>query len=226
MKWDMHNLPDAILLLGPTGSGKTPLGEALQAEGLGGRRCAHFDFGQRLRAIVSGDEPADDLSPADREVLRGSLVTGALLEEEHFPIAEAILRAFLAARPAGPDDWVILNGLPRHRGQAEAMAGLVRVRAVVELACDAETASARIRADAGGDRAGRADDDAESVARKVKNYAARTAPLVDYYRRLGAAVITIPVGASSTADRCREFLEKRLGDRMGGADVPQWSPPC
>ena len=44
--------PSAILLLGPTGSGKTPLGELMERRGFGGRRCRHFDLGDRLRRFV------------------------------------------------------------------------------------------------------------------------------------------------------------------------------
>ena len=44
----------AILLLGPTGSGKSPLGDELEANGLNGRRCLHFDFGRRLRRAAEG----------------------------------------------------------------------------------------------------------------------------------------------------------------------------
>ncbi len=36
---------EAILFLGPTGSGKTPYGELIEWQGLGGRKCAHFYFG-------------------------------------------------------------------------------------------------------------------------------------------------------------------------------------
>ena len=43
-----------ILLLGPTGSGKTPLGDRLQIRDLWGRRCHHFDFGVRLRDVAYG----------------------------------------------------------------------------------------------------------------------------------------------------------------------------
>jgi len=46
---------DAILLVGPTGAGKTPLGEWLQLHGLWGRRCHHFDFGTNLREVASGN---------------------------------------------------------------------------------------------------------------------------------------------------------------------------
>jgi hypothetical protein len=39
----------AILPLGPTGSGKTPLGDYLEERGLFGRRCVHFDFGEKFK---------------------------------------------------------------------------------------------------------------------------------------------------------------------------------
>jgi len=42
----------AVLLLGPTGAGKTPLGEMIEARGLWGMSCLHFDFGANLRAVV------------------------------------------------------------------------------------------------------------------------------------------------------------------------------
>ena len=88
--------PEAILLLGPTGSGKTPLGEMLEARGLGGCACAHFDFGDRLRRIAAGQLEIDGLTPADRAFLVDVLERGALLEDKHFPIAEKILQAFIA----------------------------------------------------------------------------------------------------------------------------------
>ncbi|HET6430150.1 MAG TPA: hypothetical protein VFJ30_17170, partial [Phycisphaerae bacterium] len=83
---------NAILLLGPTGSGKTPLGEMLQARGLRGRRCAHFDFGDSLRRAVAAASPPDGLPRQDIAFLKGVLESGALLEDEHFHIAETILR--------------------------------------------------------------------------------------------------------------------------------------
>ena len=58
----MHdNAPNtlwAVLLLGPTGAGKSPLGDWLEARGLWGRPCHHFDFGANLRAIVAAG-PSD-----------------------------------------------------------------------------------------------------------------------------------------------------------------------
>jgi len=185
----------AILLLGPTGSGKSPLGDTLAERGLHGRRCAHFDFGAQLRAAVSGESPAE-LDEAHIAFLHDVLERGALLEDEQFHIAETILRAFLDAHPG---QLVVLNGLPRHIGQARDVDGIVRVEAVVELACSPETVLERIRTNAGGDRSGRTDDTLDAVRRKLALYAERTEPLVEHYRAEGAKAVVIEVGTATSA---------------------------
>src|SRR3990172_5397895 len=78
----------ALLLLGPTGSGKTPLGELIAKRGLWQRKCAHFDFGAHLRRLVERDQPDDLISRRDIDFLKQILRSGDLLEDEHFPIAE------------------------------------------------------------------------------------------------------------------------------------------
>lgn len=113
----------AILLVGPTGSGKTPLGQLLEQEGLWGRQCVHFDFGEALRA--SAKEPDGLLTKSEFQVVENVLKAGALLEDKHFPIARKLLVNYLTKRNANIDTLVILNGLPRHAGQAEAMETVV-----------------------------------------------------------------------------------------------------
>ena len=191
----------SLLLLGPTGSGKTPLGQLLHQRGLSGRRCLHFDFGENLRQVVERDCPDAILSPDDLKFLREVLHTGALLEDEDFPIAERVLQSFLARSGAGHDTLLVLNGLPRHVGQAEALGPLVDVHTVVSLVCAAEVVLRRIAANAGGDRAGRTDDQQADVRRKLSLYAKRTAPLVDYYRNRGARVVEVAVSAEMTAEQ-------------------------
>jgi adenylate kinase family enzyme len=202
----MHK-PQAILLLGPTGSGKTPLGERLQRTGLRGRRCAHFDFGRELRRIAAGGDRPGDLTGADAALLGEMLDTGGLLEDEHFRLAEAILRAFVAAHEPGEGDLIVLNGLPRHPGQAEALERLVDVRAVVHLSCPDEVAIERIGRDVGGDRCGRADDDAPAVRRKLALFARRSRPLLDHYRGRGVRVVTIEVRADTRAEDMCDVLD-------------------
>jgi adenylate kinase len=204
--------PEAILLLGPTGSGKTPLGERIQVRGLTGRACAHFDFGDRLRRITAGRLAVEGLTGADRAFLVEVLERGALLEDEHFAIAETILRAFIEEVWRGRDAHatiVVLNGLPRHAGQAEAVDRIVDIRKVVELSCTPGTVLARLLADTGGDRASRIDDDPDLVRRKLRTYAERTAPLVEHYRRRATAVLCLSVGPETTAEQLRQELTDR-----------------
>jgi adenylate kinase family enzyme len=215
----LNSRPHAILLVGPTGAGKTPLGELLDRHGLAGRRCLHFDFGAQLRRAVEtlpsrGQSPrgmpsAGAMNPDETAFLRHVLASNALLEDKDFPLAAKILLAFLAERGAGPGDLLVLNGLPRHPGQARDLAAFVDVRTVIELSVRGETVLARLRADVNGDRAGRADDSPADVANKLRIFAARTQPLLDYYRRHGATVCRIEVGPATTAEEVRRQLQDK-----------------
>ncbi|MCY3021027.1 MAG: nucleoside monophosphate kinase [Planctomycetota bacterium] len=215
----LSRLCPAILLLGPTGSGKTPLGELLEAEGLWGRRCVHFDFGMNLRQYASGGEARDVLTRGEREFLVRVLESGALLEDEHFPIARKVLLGFLSSRGAGSDSLVALNGLPRHVGQARAMEALVSMEMVVHLACEPEVAAERIRTDAGGDRRARADDGIAGVRKRIEVFRQRTAPLLGYYGSRGVSVLRVDVGPRTTPSEVRAELERSrdCGGRCGVA---------
>ncbi|MCY2995446.1 MAG: nucleoside monophosphate kinase [Planctomycetota bacterium] len=197
---------EALLLLGPTGAGKTPLGQLLEARGLGGRRCAHFDFGENLRQAVARDQPDAIVSAEDLRFLQHVLARGELLEDQDFPIAQRILRSFLARAAADANPLVVLNGLPRHVGQAAAMAQNLQLRTVVNLACSAETVLARVAANTGGDRTHRTDDDLEAIRRRLVIFAERTAPLIEYYREQDARILQLDVAADTTAAQLWEQM--------------------
>lgn len=192
---------EAILLIGPTGSGKTPLGECLARRGLWGRRCRHFDFGRRLRRVADAGDPTGRLGPGQVRTIREVLARGALLERQTFDIARVLLESFLAEDADGPaPTWIVLNGLPRHVEQAHALRAVVAVSVVVHLACSAETVLERIAANVGGDRADRCDDDLPAVRKRLAVFETRTAPLVDYYDAEGARMIRVDVGPRTTAE--------------------------
>ena len=75
----------AALLVGPTGAGKTPFGEFTEQHGFCGRPCKHFDFGERLRAVVASDDGLG-LSPTEIRTVRNVLEAGALLEDSDIGI--------------------------------------------------------------------------------------------------------------------------------------------
>ena len=189
---------EALLLLGPTGAGKTPLGELIEQRGLWGQAFAQFDFGAHLRAIAAQDPPDRWFSPAERSFFRGVIESGVLLEDSQFPLAQRVLERFLAQRRLAPSTRLTLNGLPRHVGQAQDLASIVQVRWVVVLECGLETAIARIAVNVGGDRTGRTDDAPAAVRRRLLLFAERTAPLVEHYQRSGAAIVRLPVAADMT----------------------------
>ena len=201
-------MQEAIVLIGPTGSGKTPLGELLADRGLWGRRCVHFDFGAALRRIAAG-QAAGDFDEAEIQFVRGVLARGALLEDNDFHIALRAIRSELAGRGADEGCIVALNGLPRHVGQTRGLRTTVDVRTVVVLNCSPEVVAKRIATNAGGDRSGRCDDDIEAVTRRLDIFRARTAPLADYYRDAGAAVWTMEITETTIPQEIADELDRR-----------------
>lgn len=201
----------AILLLGPTGVGKTPLGELCQRKGLAGVACRHFDFGAALRSIAATPGEVDYLQKDDLTVIRHSLERGTLLENRHFHIAADILKAFCARNEMGCGDWLVLNGLPRHVDQARDMDRLVRVRRIVVLQSPATVIATRIGLNTGGDREGRQDDDPAAIENKLEIYTRRTLPLIAHYRGRGARVIHLDVAAATRAEELHARLEPEQG---------------
>jgi adenylate kinase len=197
---------EALLLLGPTGSGKSPLGDWLERGLLWNRRCHHFDFGANLRAAVAGQAPGG-FTAEEVHFLRRVLEEGALLEGEHFSLAARILDAFVIRKDVRPSDLLVLNGLPRHLQQARAIEPKVTVIGIVQLDCDAHTVAERLKRDSGGDRKHRQDDTQSLVVRKLAVYEERTRPLLDYYRGHGKAIRKFKVGIETQPAEIVEQLK-------------------
>ncbi len=198
----------ALLLLGPTGSGKTPLGNLIEERGLWERRWVHFDFGAQLRRIAAGDFPEGRFGEEDVATVHRVLQAGTLLEDEDAPLAEQILREFLAER-APAEACVVLNGLPRHVDQVKTVDAIVEIGTVLSLRCTSETAIQRIRGNVAGDRAGRNDDDEEMVRAKIAMFHERTNPLVEHYREVDIPIRRIVVTATMTPDEIWRIFERR-----------------
>jgi len=202
-----YTLPvNALLLLGPTGAGKSPLGDYLAAHGLAGRTCHHFDFGAELRAIASGETPARAYNKDEISFVHGVLEEGLLLENEHFRLAEKIIGLFLDGAGFGNNQILVLNGLPRHVGQAADIARIADVTVIVLLECSADDVLCRIEENVGGDREERMDDERRLVEKKLKIFHERTAPLVEYYEKKGRRIYRLSVSGTMTPEETYQQL--------------------
>jgi adenylate kinase len=190
----------AMLLIGPTGAGKTPFGACLEKKGFGGRRCLHFDFGHELRSVAKREIAPEGFSRREHHFIRDVLEKGLLLENRHFHIAEKVIDNFLLRRGFGRNDILVLNGLPRHEDQARDIDRMMQITALIVLECAAEDILERIRCNTGGDRLGRSDDGVEMVRKKLEIFRTRTAPLVSHYAEAGRDVFRLKVGPSSSAE--------------------------
>lgn len=188
------------LLLGPTGSGKTPLGDCIDRHGWNGYACVHFDFGGNLRQAAQAAGRNSAFDPLELEIIRRSLATGALLEDGHFSIAEKLFRTFARERGVRPDACIILNGLPRHVGQARDCERLFDIRRLIHLRCTPGVVYERIRRDSGGDRAGRIDDTPAEIRKKLRVFEKQTRPLIEYSaeRQIPLQPITVRAGTTPT----------------------------
>lgn len=196
----------AVLLIGPSGSGKTPFGDLCQRNGLWGFKCFHFDFGQNLRRITLENPFPAYLTIHEVAVIRNSLDTGSLLENEHFHIARIVLEDFINTQKVMLNDRLILNGLPRHIGQARNMDDLVVIERIVYLECCAEIIRKRIFYNTGGDRDGRVDDSLVQLENRLAIFHDRTAPVIDHYQRKGVKVHRIAVSEKTLPEEIMDAL--------------------
>jgi adenylate kinase len=154
-----------ILLLGPPGAGKgtqaTLIANALHVP--------HISTGDMLRAAVAA---GTDLGKQAESVM----ASGELVSDE---LVVAIVDERLSEDDA--HCGYLLDGFPRNVAQAEALNDSVvnAIGTVVLISVDTEEAVARLMHRA--DEEGRADDNEETIRRRLEVYSAETAPLVDFY---------------------------------------------
>ncbi len=185
------------------------MGDLLEEVGLYGKKFLHFDFGRELRAVARG-EIRDGFLPSERIFIQKVLSEGLLLENEHLYLALKILKGFLHARGASGDEILIMNGLPRHEGQARYLAKDLHIPLVVVLEASFEEILERIRRNVGGDRTGRDDDYIELIYKKWLTYKERTRPLRDYYQNRGAKILKILVGRNTKPSETLALLREEL----------------
>ncbi|MCW5713990.1 MAG: adenylate kinase [Bauldia sp.] len=164
-----------LVLFGPPGSGKGTQAARLVAR----HGIAHLSTGDMLRAAVAAESPVGLRAKAIMD--RGDLVP------------DEVVIGVIADRIEEPDarKGFVLDGFPRTVGQAEALAKLLHDKglaldAVIDFEVDEAVLLGRVekRAKEMGDAA-RADDNAETLQRRLAAFREQSAPVADHYRRQG-----------------------------------------
>ena len=170
-----------LVLLGPPGSGKGTQAARLK-DTLG---VPHISTGDLLRAEVAAG------SKLGLEA-KGIMARGEL-------VSDAILLGMLESRFSRDDTrgGFILDGYPRNLAQADALDGLLaRLRQpfdhAVQLDVPTDLLVDRIAGRAAAE--GRADDNPESVRKRLDVYESQTAPVIDFYRTHGQLKVVDGVG--------------------------------
>ena len=132
------------------------------------------------------------------DFIHGVLERGLLLENEHFPLAKKIISLYLNRVGFSEHDVLVLNGIPRHPGQAQDIATIAVIHAVVVLDCSSNDIMRRIRDNIGGDRTERIDDSKELIEKKLTIFRERTTPLIEHYTQRGCALYRINVSRDMT----------------------------
>jgi adenylate kinase len=171
-----------LVLLGAPGSGKGTQAARLKEH----LQVPHISTGDLLRAEVAAGTPLG--LEAKGVMARGELVS------------DAILLGMLEDRFSRPDtaNGFILDGYPRNLAQADALDGLLarigqRFDHAVQLEVPSELLVERIAGRAQAE--GRADDNPDSVRKRLQVYESQTAPVIGFYRQHGQLTVVDGVGS-------------------------------
>ena len=159
-----------LILLGPPGAGKGTQAQRLVEK----HKIVQLSTGDMLRAAVAAATP---VGLKAKEVMdRGDLVSDDIMVSI---ISDRVDEADCA-------NGFILDGFPRTIAQADALETLLATKnlkldAVIELKVDDKILVGRIETRARETGSARADDNAETLKKRLKVYYDQTAPLIEFY---------------------------------------------
>ena len=157
--------------------------------------------GDMLRAAI---DAGTELGLRAKEIMdRGDLVS------------DEIILGMIAERMDSPDcaNGVILDGFPRTVAQAEGLDAMLEQRGlaldhVIEISVDEDALFARIENRAAETGGSRADDNAETLRKRLAVYHENTAPLLPYYDGKG---LLKTVDGMNSIDEVGQAIDGILG---------------
>ena len=186
-----------IILFGAPGAGKgTQAKRLVEARGL-----VQLSTGDMLRAAI---DAGTELGLRAKEIMdRGDLVS------------DEIILGMIAERMDSPDcaNGVILDGFPRTVAQAEGLNAMLEQRGlaldhVIEISVDEDALFVRIENRAAQSGGSRADDNAETLRKRLAVYHENTAPLLPYYDGKG---LLKTVDGMNSIDEVGQAIDGILG---------------
>ena len=186
-----------IILFGAPGAGKGTQAKRLVND----RGMVQLSTGDMLRAAI---DAGTDLGLRAKGIMdRGDLVS------------DNIILGMIAERMQNPDcaNGVILDGFPRTVAQADGLDGMfadqgLTLDHVIEIKVDEDALFARIEARATETGGVRADDNAETLRKRLAVYHENTAPLLPYYTEKG---LMRTVDGMASIDEVGQAIDAILG---------------
>lgn len=163
-----------IIIFGAPGSGKGTQSDKLIAE----YGMHHISTGELLREHIANGTHLGKV--ADSYISHGLLIPDELMID--------VLSELFKEHPEHIESGVIFDGFPRTIAQAEALSKMLaeygtEVHAVVGLDVDEDELIRRMLER--GKQSGRADDNLDTIRKRLDVYHKQTAPLKDYYMTKG-----------------------------------------
>jgi len=186
-----------IILFGAPGAGKGTQATRLVEQ----RGLVQLSTGEMLRAAIAA---GTELGLQAKAIMdRGDLVS------------DDIILGMIAERMDSPDcaNGVILDGFPRTVAQAEGLDAMLEQRGlaldhVIEISVDEDALFARIENRAPETGGSRADDNAETLRKRLAVYHENTAPLLPYYDGKG---LLKTVDGMNSIDEVGQAIDGILG---------------
>lgn len=188
-----------VVIFGTPGSGKGTQSERIIKEyGL-----HHISTGEVLRDHIARGTELGKI--ADGYISRGQLIPDDLMVR--------VLASVLDDNPEKTSKGVIFDGFPRTIPQAESLKKMLaergsEVHAVIGLEVPEEELIRRMLQR--GKETGRADDNIDTITKRLKVYHEQTAPLREYYEQEGNY---LPVEGCGDVDRIFFDIKTRINKR-------------